>query len=119
MTQFPPYYWSHVISDNPVDLFENGMSDFLEKLTLIHTKRFDSARHQRIAVARMRRFSATHFSQIGVARAMAYAISVYANKIDWNPTLDEEFEHVPSELLSNPSLPIKFRERLQEKDAVL
>lgn len=65
-------------------------------------------------ITRMHEFAQTHLSHFGVARATAYALTVYANKLTWAPKMEESFFEVKADWSVMPNLPVEFKERMRK-----
>lgn len=110
---FPEYFWSDYLKKRPGILFSQDLSDFVPILTSeLDLWKANPNAYIEDHLDRMHDFAQTHFSHHGVARATAYALTVYAQKMTWVPTLEEGFFRVQPDWSAMPHLPIKFAERI-------
>lgn len=95
--------------------FKSDISDVVERVKEVLLDRSESPieYHENNAEA-MQEFSRIHLTHFGVARAMAYALTVYAHKITWKPKMEDGFVDVLEGKKGhrNPSLPVEFVKRL-------
>lgn len=113
--QFPEYYWSHLVADKVLTLFASDASDFVEKLKAeMNVWKQAPYNYQKERVERMQNFAQEHLSHFGVARATAYALTVYAQKIEWTPKLDPAFTKVSANRTLTSNLPYEFVQRVHK-----
>lgn len=99
-----------------MEFFESDVSNVVKRVREILQKRSESPIEYHLKIIRsMQEFSRTHLTHFGLARAMAYALSVYAKKITWKPKMEDGYIDVLENQgrLTNPSLPIEFVQRIK------
>lgn len=89
-------YLSHLLYEEKiVESLKTDMSDFEEKVKqIISTRRISPLQYHDSMIEKMHKFSRTHFTQAGMIRAIAYALTVYADKTTWRPKMEDGFEEV-------------------------
>lgn len=94
--------------------FAANASDFGEKLVeqLLEFKE-DPVKYHEHWIGRMHKFSINQLTHVGLARAMAYALTAYGTKQEWTPKLDDDFSKVNVADYTYPSLPPSCLSRLK------
>lgn len=110
------YTTAHLLEDRPVEFFETNLSDFPEIAAVSHYKRNRSPiEYTESMVRKMHRFAHIHLTHFGVARAMAYSLTVYASKMMWTPDRSGNFTKVPLDYFMIETLPYSFLEKLYSR----
>lgn len=114
-TEFPQYFWSHLMEEDFVTLYSKTTSNFVPKVReFLQNWKEDPIGSAEPIVNQMHKFALEHLSHHGVARATAYSISKYASKIEWTPKTEPHYTKVPMDKDLSTTIPYELRERLKK-----
>lgn len=95
-----------------MQIFRRDGSDFFETLeNAVSLRSINPDFYHWAEVDKMRMFSTKHLSHVGIARATAYSLTVYASKIQWIPKLEPGYAEISPEKLQIDTLPEGFKHR--------
>lgn len=102
------------MKDNILQLFAEDTSDFVPKLedAMAQWKK-SPLEYQAEWVDRMHHFALNHLTHYGVARSMAYVLTMYARKSQWSPEMDERYQRVFPDKNALTNLPKFFLDRIR------
>lgn len=112
-SQFLDFSTEHLLKDQPVEFFKSDLSDFVNVVRESHFKQKRSpVEYHEAMVRKMQKFARTHFTHFGIARDMAYGLTIYASKMAWVPEIGKNFTQVPMDYFMIETLPEEFLEKL-------
>lgn len=108
-------YFGHLLEPGVhLETFNQDLSDLVPYLAsmIIDSESWWSRRKLLEMVSNMHGFAREHTSHLGVVRAAAYALNIYASKLAWDTHLEEGYKEVPKSLCcktkTRNNLPLKL-----------
>lgn len=94
------YYDHMLVPGVHLETFAFNLSDIVPKLAamIIDYKSWWRRGYLHRMVSNMHAFAKEHTSHLGVVRAAAYGLSVYASKLSWEVVLEEGYQELPKTL---------------------
>lgn len=105
------------VEDEMLEFFKANISDIKKTVKEAFDERsMWPLQYHKVKIEKMREFARVHLTHFGIARAMAYALTSYAEKITWTPRKESGFYRVTSRDITNPSLPRELMDIIRSKD---
>lgn len=117
MSYYPDYLAPFLLENKSVEFVKTDMSDFSERVKEIISKRNESPLlYHNTMVARMQEISRTHLSHAGAIRALAYALTVYSDKMTWVPRMEDGFSPaLLRDVIFPDGIPTEVVDRIKRK----
>lgn len=115
-SQYPDYLTEH-LGDSMIEFFETDVSNMGERIKDVFSQRRKAPlQYHNEKVAKMQELTRTHLTHFGVGRAIAYALTQYADKLTWTTRMESGYVQFTSKEIIIPSLPKEFTDRIRSRD---